>query len=453
MEDLLKTHLVFADKHKELIEAVLKYCIITGWSSSIEEAGLWAKNGGGEDPDLFFINGSLVCADSSKKSKANARKIFIDGLTKIQKTRNKSRLILLLPEDMQSDYDLITKLLKLRIYDFWFLDRFDEDDIREFLLTKRSALDVEEYIKELEEERERNLKNTMKRTESGIKLEQLYKPYYVKSNVLAFWSEDHSLINHALALLTSITLADHGFKVALVEAPAAQPLLASTCSIHHPYYSTSHAISMFAAPNNQFIKNCFFNKRQYLEDPHTPDREIDLSQYPDNLFFLPDGKREDNVPEEQIKKIWRDFITELTRIIIFEKDFNFLVVSCFGKNEISDVIMNDLAYLKFITVNMLPGSIISGLNHHKGTGRAYFIGTNYIRYLANELKDLQEAPFLYPPGCFEEDFLDFIYLKKHWKVGQETQSFINHLVDLAGVKITPHKVEKGFLRKLKLPWR
>lgn len=74
---------------------------------------------------------------------------------------------------------------------------------------------------------------------------------------------------------------------------------------------------------------------------------------------------------------------------MFEQDFNFLIFSCFGDSVFTDVIMQELAYLRFVTVNMLPCSIAAGIVETKqNAGKTRLIGTQRIPYLQDELTEL-----------------------------------------------------------------
>ena len=53
----------------------------------------------------------------------------------IKEERCKSQIVLLLPEKMIVERDLLVNLIKMQVYNFWFLDSFAEEDVHEFILT------------------------------------------------------------------------------------------------------------------------------------------------------------------------------------------------------------------------------------------------------------------------------------------------------------------------------
>ncbi len=137
-------------------------------------------------------------------------------------------------------------------------------------------------------------------------------------------------------------------------------------------------------------------------------------------------------------------MTELTKIIMFEKDFNFLIFCCYGEDIFTENIMKDLAYLKFISINMLPGSIAYGIKERKnGRGDIRIIGEQKISYLLEELNELGEVPFLYPPANFADDILGYIYLKNFKKISQESWRFIDRITAAIGVRQDYEEKRKG----------
>jgi len=429
--NLLKVHLVFKDIDKKMLDEINKYALITGRDVKLDGACEWAQKSGGEDPDLFLINCSPYYIINQWPQKSTYKNL-VQKVVKIKNLCPKSRLVLLFPTCKGIDSQLITGLIKAKMYDFWFIDRFDEEDLKKFLFIKRNLQDVEEYLQTLDTE-QGSSGHMGKLVKRGMSLG--YKPYYIKSNVIAFWSDDESLFNHGLALLTAFSLAEYGFKVALIETVSHLPRLAGTLSIGHPYFNTRHALSMFIQGNNDFIRNCLFNTEKFLTDENSPDKYRHLKDYPPDLYFLPDGKSEDNLTWSELESGWKAFITELTRITIFENNFNFLIFSCQGKSMFNDIVMNELSYLKFITVNMLPGSIVYALNERKkARGNIHIIGTKKVGYITDQLNDLNEAPFLFPPVSFEDNFIDYVYLKKYGRIGHDTQQFLRQILDKIGVK-------------------
>jgi hypothetical protein len=425
-----------------LLKELNKYCQITGWNTTLESASTWAKEGGGEDPDLFLIN-STVYFSTMDKQKSTKTKEFLRMLLTIKEQRRKSQIILLLPEKKIIERDLIVNLIKMQIYNFWFLDSFAEEDVQEFVLMRRTLADVEKYLLEKERELQHLKRSNNLFPREG---EKLFKPYHIKSNILTFWSESNTALNCGLALLTALNLAERGFQVALVETVSSVPYLAGCLSVSHPYFNTSHALSMYLQGNNDFIKNCLNHAEKHLASSYATEDCKYLRYLPPGFYFLPDGKRADNASEKKMKESWCAFMMELSRFIIFEQGFHFLIFLASGRNFFNQVVLEDLTYLKFITVDMLPSSVLYGLRERqKEQGKVQIIGTNNLRGINQELKGLREEPFLYPPQTFMEDFLQYVYTQDYRKITRETQVFINNLMGIIGIKVPSLDIEKKSL--------
>ncbi|HHY06060.1 MAG TPA: hypothetical protein GX532_03665 [Clostridia bacterium] len=447
MSELLRAHLVFKEREKKLLQEISKYCQITGWDATLESASTWAKEGGGEDPNLFLINSTVYFSKADKQKSAKTKE-FLRILLTIKEERCKSQIVLLLPEKMIVERDLLVNLIKMQVYNFWFLDSFAEEDVHEFILTRRTLVDVEKYLLAKEKELQHLKGNNNFISGKG---EKLFQPYHIKSNILTFWSENNTALNCGLALLTAFNLAKRGFQVALVETVSSVPSLAGSLAVSHPYFNTSHALSMYLQGNNDFIKNCLNHAQKHLTSPYVTEDYQHLRYWPSGFYFLPDGKREDNASEKEMQEAWPAFIMDLSRFIIFEQGFHFLIFLAAGRNFFNHVVLENLTYLKFITVDMLPSSVFYGLGERKkGRGKVQIIGTNKLRGINKELKGLREEPFLYPPQTFLADFLQYVYTQDYRKITRETQTFINRLMEISGVKVPALDIEKkGLGERLK----
>lgn len=444
MAEIAKVHIVMGAEHQLVVEEISKQCHVTCWNRDLEEAVNWANTGGGKDPNILLINSSDYMENSINYKK---RKQFLHSLNQIKQKRYHTRIVVLIPLELLGNLELITGLIKLKIYDLWFLDSFDECDINQFLTKVRNKESLEAYLRELEQE----FLSMGKRCpiSTGSLAEKLFKPYYIKSNVVAFYSAEDTQTNTGLAILTALNLAEMGFKVALVETVSYLPHLASAMTIRHPYFNTSHALSMFSLGNNDFLKNCLYNRSKYLADTFSLDKSEHIQYYPDNLYFLPEGKREDNMPITDALTRWREFVYDLTKLTMFEQNCQFLIYLCNGNSPFNDVVMNELAYLRFITINLLPSSIIYAINEEKkGQESTHLIVNGYTQYVADELKKLGNKAPLFCPEETQIDILNYLYFKNYGEMGANTQDFINSLVDKLGVKLQKNPEQPGLMAGL-----
>lgn len=449
MEKLLKVHLVFPSIEKRMIEEIKKYCRVTGWNTTLEGASNWAVKGGENDPDLFLIN----CAVFFVRDQRQASSKFLNYLQLMRKNRSASRIVLLMPERLTYDLDLIVKLLKMQIYDFWFIDQFDEDDLSEFILTARTPEEAEKYLNEKETIKLSQPVNGVlgriigKETPiSGPKGNQLYKPYFLKTSVLAFSTEDDTLVNNAAAILTAYSLAEKGLKVGLVETISHLPQLAGCLSVFHPYFNTCHAISMYTQGNSDFIKHCLINPSKYYEDKNTVAVNTSFKNYPECFYVLPDGKRDDNIAGKEMESGWEQFILGLIKNYLFEKGFNYLIFLCNGKSFFNDMVIAQYANMCFYTTNMLPCSLSFALEQCKERN-LHIIGTHRIKDAVKDLNQNQ-SKILFAPASLYGEFSNFVYSGKYKFIGEESRFFIEEIVRLLGIQIPTGIKENGFNRGL-----
>lgn len=448
---LQRAHLVFENISQELIAEISKYCIITCIHERIEEVSKWVSDNRGYGPDLFLINCARHFSGLKKTSYSRAKAAFLNHLSEIKKAEPDSRLVLLIPEYFANDLNFLAALLKLRIFDLWFLDSFGEKDISEFITVSRTQEELENYIREKEEIQLINKNNGFLKN----KLDKIYRPYYVKSNVMAFWSFDEPLLNHAVAVLTSLKLAANGFKVALIEGITPVPRLAWSMHLDHPYFNTRHALAMYAAQNTGFLKNCLFNSERYLDNPHSMEKDEFLAKYPRELYFLPDRMGRDGLFPSEHSSFWKDFVDSLTRIIIFEQNFNFLIYLCEGYNEYNKQILTELAYTKFLTISLHPASILLAQQESRKGNNLHIIGNLDLGAEVANPENYLTQPLVCAPSTIKKDFLGFVYKKDFLEITPETHKFIEVLTELIGVRLSPYEPRQkkwGVFRNLQRCW-
>lgn len=447
MSQLARVHIVMGENNQVVVEEIGRQCQVTYWNRSLEEAVTWASSGGGEDPDIILIN----CGDYAESSDNRSLHGLINCLRIIKQKRSQSRIVALIPLESFGELELIAGLVKLGIYDLWFLDAFDEGDIFEFLTSVRSREGLEAYIRELEQGLFGREKDRFART--GPLSEKLFSPYLIKSNVLAFYSAEDTQTNTGLAILTALSLAELGFKVALAESVAGVPHLAAAMSVRHPYFNTSHAFSMYSLGNTNFLRNCLFNRRKYLADSYSLDKSEHSCPYPENLYFLPDGQKEYTEPLAELQTKWRGFATELTKIAMFEQDFHFLIYLCNGRSLFNEVVIKELAYHRFIIVNLLPGSIIYGLNEITDRqDNIHLIVSTSAPYITEGIKDLSDKAVMFCPAELQTDILHCLYFRKYGETGIKTQEFVNALTGMLGVRLQKSQKRHGIKARI-LSWK
>lgn len=446
MNSPIKIHVVMSEEHQPVVEEISRQGLITCWSRSLDEVTAWAKGGEGSEPDILLINYNDYQGSSNAHSKSI--KQFLLRLREIRQKRQRLRFVVLLSLELLGNLELLSGLIKLRIYDLWFLDNFDERDIHQFLNTVRNREDLESYLK-LREKNFQVLKNSPTEI-TGTLTEKLFRPYYIKSNILAFYSADDTQTNTGLAILTALNLAELGFKVALVETISQTPQLSAAMTIHHPYFNTSHTLAMYQLGNRNFLRNCYFNREKYLRDTYASDKYEHIRYYPESLSFLPDRELSDKqLPNKEEPTKWRDFFTELTRVTMFELDFHFLIYLCNGSSQINDLVFNEMANLRFKTINLLPGSIIAATAQGETTPTNLVLA-GYTVYLAKELKELSTLTPLYCDGSLPNEILNYLYFKSYSHIKPKTQELINEIIKRIGIQLPKNRHGDNSLR---LDWQ
>ena len=69
------------------------------------------------------------------------RKEIIELLTRVRKNLPELRLIIVLPEQLKQDETLLSKLLALSIYDMYFMDEYDVNDLEQWIVNPKSYAD------------------------------------------------------------------------------------------------------------------------------------------------------------------------------------------------------------------------------------------------------------------------------------------------------------------------
>lgn len=420
MQSWLKIHLIIPERDKKLLSQLSKYCQITGWHPTWEQAFTWAHELKGASPDLV-----LICQQEPFLAPRE-----LEQLDHFRKKLG-SQIVFLLSRRFLANEALIAALIKRCFYDFWFMDDFTPVAIKEVLFTRRTLAAAEEYL--LAQQKVKNYGE----------LKNIFRPYYIKSNLLAFSSSAHQTLNTALALFTALNLAEQGLKVGLIETISEVPLLASCLSVEHPYLNTAHALAMYTNGNKAFLKNCLNQAEKHLNDPYALGPLEHLKYLPSTFYFLPDGISNQGRVE---KETWSAFLQDLTRCLIFEQNFQFIIFLANGEHFFNQVVLEKFSYLKFRLIDPLPASVFWALQRRKKLGEQ-IICTRSTKNLRKELRCLGEEPFLYPPDDLEGDFLHYVYEHQYRKISTATQNFINKFLVLCGVKVNLLENEKKWWSK------
>ena len=117
---------------------------------------------------------------------------------------------------------------------------------------------------------------------------------------------------------------------------------------------------MYIQGNKDFIKKCLNNTDGYLNSPYNTGDYEHLEYLPPSLYFYLIVRERIILQSQRWKNIGLLFIMELSRFIIFEKGFHFLIFISSGRNYFNQVVLNEVTYAKFITVDMLPSSVLYG---------------------------------------------------------------------------------------------
>ncbi|WP_031516991.1 hypothetical protein [Desulfofalx alkaliphila] len=143
-----KVHLVFDyDQLEDLASFVSGFSQVTGKDFTLDTAATWAASGKGETPDIILIDGTVDVVKVDIATGKQARdKLFVEKLTLIRTSRPDSQLILLLPPERENDIEFLQSVINLAIFDIYFIETIDGDDLQKWFNTKKNISDVRRYL-------------------------------------------------------------------------------------------------------------------------------------------------------------------------------------------------------------------------------------------------------------------------------------------------------------------
>ncbi|MDR1205718.1 MAG: hypothetical protein LBL26_09610 [Peptococcaceae bacterium] len=473
--DQKSIHVVFS-KHIDVLENLLnRYGAVSGWTSSMEDACLWAREGGQPDPEIILINGTDFYREFKPKKGVDADGVFLDLVGQVQSHRGGSRIILLLPEAKRRESRLAYGLICEGIYDYWFLDSLDSETVETILTETRDIEALDRYLEQLEPadiymppdisgapdaddppdflyEAAPGIQSGMiMEKPAGLLAEEMSRPE-IKSAVVAFWSEDDSMLSYGSGILLALFLAQKGFKVALLEGISATPRLAGALGLRHPFFNTGHALSMFARGQDKPFQACIFNADIYKKDSNAFDDHAFLAKYPQSLYFLPDERRQDNVDMETMRVNWDRFLMEMTKWCLFDRGFHFLIYLCHGESVFNKVLL-EMAHVKMIGIQPWPTSVAMGLEmQRQWPGQCMILWGTQSDAFQKEAKIFPHESLVVKPDRFEQDAMSLFYFKKTVHAfDTETQIYLEQL----SKRITTHgftfkeRSARNLIQKLK----
>ena len=149
----MKVHLVFDSDETELAAVIQQHAEISGWDYTFDTAAQWAASKKGESPDVILASGTCdISTVDLNTGEQNRNKAIIKRLTEIRVNRPESRVIILLPPEKENSKDFLAGLVSLGIYDIYFINEFNEEDIQKWLHTKKALPDVQQLLPEVEME-------------------------------------------------------------------------------------------------------------------------------------------------------------------------------------------------------------------------------------------------------------------------------------------------------------
>lgn len=453
-------HLVIKGTSVGLIEKIKEQCIYTGRDETLDSLLLAVREGRGGDPEIYLINAGTFFSILNQDLVKARTEVLIANLRELRLLKPKSRLVVLFPEDKKTDIDLIDGLLKLGIYDFYFLDQVTDEDITTWLYTEKNINDVSAYL-DLKNRKDQVVRTTRSSQTNQIdevwidplseedsarqkakivKTETVYTPYIVNKQIIAFWGTDEPFLSHGLAVLTAKQLASQGFKVALIEPIKNIPNLAETTGFKHKYLNITNALNRYREGDSEFLKKCLINKTQYQDDPNAPEDQFgNVENWPDNLYVLPSINSLE--AKEGLSGIWRSFINDLLKDIVFQKGLDFVIIDVTGEDEIAYNTLEHATKVFYIS-NLHPANLCYAIEQQKQKDNDFhIIASRYVEFIAGELAGELQEPILYPPDNIYNELLRMIYLHDH-RFSEESLLFIEKITAKLGVKLNNNPYDK-----------
>lgn len=123
-------HLVYEEEYVEQVKDILESAgyTVTGWDYSLSQFADFSER--------KQINADIALVDG--QAGVISKKEIIDCLGKIRKNLTNLRLIVILPETLEKDEMFIAKLLTFSIYDMYFKEKYDIDDLELWISTPKN---------------------------------------------------------------------------------------------------------------------------------------------------------------------------------------------------------------------------------------------------------------------------------------------------------------------------
>jgi len=423
---VIKLHLIFSFIPNGLLEDISQYCQITRLHSSLISAVEWSKSSTSERPDMFLINGADNVENIDCK-KQGAR--FIKKIKEIDGRKPGARFIILFTKKDTQNSKVIKELIENHLYDFWVFETFDSADVHRFIHTHRDKQSAENYYQEIIA-----AKTCTAFSNNRQPMTTKLLPAAMKPTISVFHTNGENHLCYALASLCAISIAKRGMKITLVEISNRNPQLGAIFSIQHPYLNLDHALAMYCQlPDNGFIKNCVFNSEMFLSDKNSSMEKFHrIAEHPTKLYFLPQAESADlEENSARYSAYLRQFIHDLARIVIFEKDHDHLMFICSGPASEYCYIMQELSCVNYSVANLMSGIIDTAIRYKNNSKcKTHLITDKKSKNIADDFLNIDSEGLLWAPESVIGDFLEWSYSSKPLKIRNETNRFISEILGL-----------------------
>ncbi|MDX8367187.1 hypothetical protein [Cytobacillus sp. IB215665] len=142
----MNVHLVFDSDHIEVLKDELEQInySVKETDTSLDTFAQWAQSNGQNHSEVAFVYGGVNV--SKYDSAYSHRQAVFERIRQVRISRPELRLVLLFPAEVQQDEQFLQKLIQLGIYDLYFDDEPNLNDIDESLKRTRTLADVEHLI-------------------------------------------------------------------------------------------------------------------------------------------------------------------------------------------------------------------------------------------------------------------------------------------------------------------
>lgn len=145
MDEVKSIHLVFPFEFKEGMTEELEIdgFEIINYDETMDTFADWAETDADNIADVALVHGLSVTGAGDTLSQKQS---IYNCLKRVREHKENLRMVIIFPEDVQSDKDFVSKIAQLMIYDIYFTDELNLNDMTHWLRHKKGYKHVSKIL-------------------------------------------------------------------------------------------------------------------------------------------------------------------------------------------------------------------------------------------------------------------------------------------------------------------